>query len=313
MNTLTIRPAIKREIKEIAAWYIAERNKDPRFISLTRGPWQRFVFRTWVLPRYLRSGANTLVLEQEGRRAGFAVVEQGGDTVTLGEFNVEDGFDADGLLRALLEYTETLARERGYRYVRIAPLDSREARLALFRAAGFELVDYYLWCFTGSLSDDQPDPALSLHLVNPKAGLDLRVRYLRMELDASVIAARTLINETLLPTRPASFGSYRIERRASETAEAETIGYLSLRPDERQDGVLSLALSLDPDYWGTPAELGAAVAALERQKQVAPVPVRIMLSTTAHADRSQALYEAAGLQRGLDERPILFKALEIGA
>ena len=212
MHTFGVRPASKPEIKDITAWFIQERSKDARFVHLSRSAWQRFLMRNWVLPRYLRSQAHTFVLEQDARRAGFAVVEQMGDFVTLTEFSVDDGFDEAGLLLALTRTAEEMARDREYRYARIAPLDSSEPRLALFRSAGYELVDYYLWSFTGELAGSELAGEAALRALNPKEGLEQRVEFLRQELDASEVATRAMIE--VQPVPAASLNLPLLQHRA---------------------------------------------------------------------------------------------------
>ena len=310
MHSFGVRPASKPEIKEITAWFIQERSKDARFVHLSRNAWQRFLMRTWVLPRYLRSQAHTFVLEQDARRAGFAVVEQMGDFVTLTEFSVEDGFDEAGLLLALTRTAEEMAKDREYRYARIAPLDSSEPRLALFRSAGYELVDYYLWSFTGELAGSELAGQATLQALNPKEGLERRVEFLRQELDASEAATRAMIESSLFPRRPSTFPSYSIELAGDGADASQTVGYVSSRPNERQDGVLSVAISLQPAYWGAPLEAQVIAGAAFLHGDGQPTPLRVMISTTAHADRSEASFASLGLTRAMDERPILYKDLQ---
>jgi hypothetical protein len=312
MHTFGVRPASKPEIKDITAWYIQERSKDARFVHLSRSAWQRFLMRNWVLPRYLRSQAHTFVLEQDAHSAGFAVVEQMGDSFTVTEFSVEEGFEEAGLLLALTRTTEEMARDREYRYARVAPLDSSEARLALFRSAGYELVDYYLWSFMGELAGSELGGQASLQALNPKAGLEQRIAFLRQELDASEVATRAMIESTLFPRRPSTYASYSVELAGADAGESQTIGYLSLRPNERQDGVLSIAVSLQPAYWGTPLEAQVIAGAAYLHADTQPAPLRVMISTTAHADRSAASFASLGLVRGMDDRPILYKDLQPG-
>lgn len=307
MHTFGVRPASKPEIKEITAWFIQERSKDARFVYLNRSAWQRFFMRTWVLPRYLRSQTHTFVLEQDAHRAGFAVVEQMGDSFTVTEFTVEAGFDEEGLLLALARTAEEMARDRDYRYARIAPLDSSESRLALFRSAGYAVLDYYLWSFTGELAGSELAAQAALRPLDPKAGLEQRVAFLRQELQASQVTAQAMIEASLFPRRPSTFQSYGIELAGGDGGQ--TIGYVSLRPNERQDGVLSIAPSLQPDYWGTSLETQAIAGAVYLHDKNQPVPLRVMISTAAHADRCEASFASLGLTRGLDDRPILFKDL----
>jgi hypothetical protein len=309
MPDFGVRPANKGEVKEIAAYFLQEGNKGSRFANLGRNAWQRFVYGQWVLPRYLRSQANTFILEQDGRSAGFGVVEQAGEAVTLSEFTVKDDFDADGLLRALARTTEELARDREYRYARLAPLDNDEVLLTLFRSAGYELVDYYLWSFTGELAGRELAEGVALESITPKDGLEQRTATLRQELDASQTPLRPMIESTLFPRKPSPFPSWRVVVRDA-AGEAQTVGYLSLRPDERKDGVLSIALSLQPDQWGTPLEAQVVIGAAFLHGKGEPIPVRVMISTSVHADRAAAAFGSLGLQRVMDDRPILCKDLQ---
>jgi hypothetical protein len=310
MPTFGVRPASKPEIKEITAWYIQERSKDARFVHLSRSAWQRFLMRNWVLPRYLRGQAHAFVLEQDGRSAGFAVVEQLGDSFTVTEFTVQEGFEEAGLLQALTRTTEEMARDREYRYARVAPLDSSESRLALFRSLGYEAVDYYLWAFMGELAGSALAGEAVLRPLNPKEGLERRIDILRQELAASQVATQVMIEASLFPRRPSTYPSCGVELAGGGQDGTAPIGYLSLRPNERQDGVLSIALSLQPAYWGTPLEAQVVRGAVYLHADSEPAQVRVMISTTAHADRSEALFTSLGLARGLDDRPILFKDLQ---
>lgn len=311
MAAFGVRPATKREIKEITTWFIQERSKDARFAQLNRSAWKRFMMRRWVLPRYLRAQANTFVLEQDGRGVGFAVVEQSGEAVTLSEFSIDAGCDVDGVLRALLRTTEELARDRDYRYARVAPVDHSASRLALFRSAGYQLIDYYLWCYAGELAGQEAGAGVVLLPLNPKEGMEQRIAFLRQELAGSQIAEAALIEESLFPRRPSSHPSYSVALAgADEAAARETIGYLSLRPDERSDGVLSIALSLDPAHWGTPTEAQIIAGVIHDRGAGKAIPARVMISTSVHADRSEALFTALGLHRAMDDRPILFKAVQ---
>lgn len=309
MPVFGVRPANKGEVNEIAASFLQESNKGSRFANLGRNAWQRFIYGRWVLPRYLRSQANTFILEQDGRSAGFAVVEQAGEAVTLSEFSVQEGFDADGLLRTLARTTEELARDREYRYARLAPRDNDEALLALFRSVGYELVDYYLWSFAGELAGRELAGEVALESISAKDGLEQRSAILRQELDASQPSLRAMIESTLFPRRPSPFPSWSVVQRTGG-AEAHTIGYLSLRPDERKDGVLSIALSLQPEQWGAPLEAQVVAGAAFLHGQGQPIPLRVMISTSAHADRAAAGLASLGLQRVMDDRPILCKDLQ---
>lgn len=311
MPDFGIRPASKPELKDITTWFIQERSKDARFVHLSGNAWRRFLLRNWVLPRYLRGQAHTFVLEQDSRTAGFAVVEQMRESFTLSEFSVEAGFDEPGILRTLTRTIEEMAREREYRYARAAPLDSSEPKLAMFRSFGYEAVDYYLWAFMGELAGSELPGEAVLRPLNPKEGLDRRIDILRQELSASQVTTQEMIEASLFPQRPSPFPSFSIDLPAAGGAgESQTIGYLSLRPNERRDGVLSIAISLQPAYWGAPLEAQAVRGAVYQHAKDQPAQVRVMISTTAHADRSDALFTGLGLARGIDDRPILFKDIQ---
>ena len=311
MPDFGIRPASKPELKDITAWFIQERSKDARFVHLSGNAWRRFLLRSWALPRYLRSQAHTFVLEQDSRKAGFAVVEQMRESFTLSEFSIEAGFDEPGILRALTRTMEEMARDREYRYARIAPLDSSEPKLATFRSLGYEAVDYYLWAFMGELAGSELAGEAVLRPLNPKDGLERRTEVLRQELAASQVTTQAMIEASLFPQRPSIFPSFSVELTMPDGAgEGQPIGYLSLRPNERQDGVLSIAISLQPAYWGAPLAAQAVRGAVYQHAKGQPARVRVMISTTAHADRSETLFTGLGLARGIDDRPILFKDLQ---
>lgn len=310
MPDFGIRPASKPELKDITAWFIQERSKDARFVHLSGNAWRRFLLRRWALPRYLRSQAHTFVLEQDSRTAGFAVIEQMRESFTLSEFSIEAGFDEPGILRALTRTMEEMARDREYRYARVAPLDSSEPKLATFRSLGYEAVDYYLWAFTGELAGSELAGEAVLRPLNPKEGLERRIEILREELAASQVTTQAMIEASLFPQRPSIFPSFSVELAAPGAGEGQPIGYLSLRPNERQDGVLSVAISLQPGYWGAPLEAQVVRGAAYQHAKGQPTRVRVMISTTAHADRSEALFTGLGLARGIDDRPILFKDLQ---
>jgi hypothetical protein len=117
---------------------------------------------------------------------------------------------------------------------------------------------------------------------------------------------RAMIESTLFPRRPSPFPSWRVVVHDA-AGEAQTVGYLSLRPNERKDSVLSIALSLQPDRWGAPLEAQVVAGAAFMEGKGQPIPVRVMISTSAHADRAADGLASLGLQRVLDDRPILGK------
>lgn len=309
MPDYTVRLATKPEIKDVAVWFLEERAKDPRFARLTNNAVQRFLYTRVVTPRYLTSQANTFILEQDGRQAGFGVAEQRDDSVTLADFYVREGMDEEPLLRALLAKTEQLARERDYPIVRIAPLESSEARLALFRAQGYELLDYYLWSFEGEMAPMDAPASVVLQPLAPKQALERRIHYLRVEMEASQVAGQNVIESTLFPRQPPAHRSFSIGLAQGDTDQDTEIGFVSPRPNERHDGVLTVAISLLPGYWGTELEaqiVGGVAGEVGRGESVA---VRVLISTTAHADRAEAIFVRLGLARVMDYRPILYKEL----
>ncbi|MCB0229514.1 MAG: hypothetical protein KDH90_10360, partial [Anaerolineae bacterium] len=87
------------------------------------------------------------------------------------------------------------------------------------------------------------------------------------------------------------------------------IGYLSPRPNERDDGVLSLVISLDPAYWGSELETQTMGGFLSEVGQGNPQPARILVSTNAHADRIEEAMAGYDLVREMDMRPVLYKIL----
>ena len=78
MPQYEVRIARKDEIKSVMVLLVQERSRFPAFARLMRNPWKRALYLRWVTPRYLRSSANTFVLLQDGRLAGYAVAEQSG-------------------------------------------------------------------------------------------------------------------------------------------------------------------------------------------------------------------------------------------
>ncbi len=152
MAEFNVRLASKGEIRGISDWFLEERSKYPGMAQLVGRGVRGWMVRSVVTPRYLRKAAYTYVLEQDGQAGGFAVVEQGGLAVNLSDFAIREGFDRAGLVRAMLAQVEQLALEREYAYVRATPWDSSETALASFYQAGFQLLDYYLWVFTGQIS-----------------------------------------------------------------------------------------------------------------------------------------------------------------
>jgi hypothetical protein len=275
--------------------------------------------RRWVLPRYLqRPGQHADVLEQDGRKAGFAVVEQGGEAVTLSEFlpRGRAARPAGMLPVPWLRTTEELARDRDYRYARVAPLDSRAGA-----AGGVSLGRLSSWSTTTCGASPASWPAARLGAGDGPASRSARrlawrsgSPFCARSWTSSQIAEATLVEESLFPRRPSPHPSYTVALAGAEDAAAsQPIGFLSLRPNERDDGVLSIALSLEPGYWGTPTEAQIIAGVIHDRGKGQAIPVRVMISTSAHADRSEAFLTDLGLRRAMDDRPILFKAIQTPA
>jgi hypothetical protein len=307
MAEFTVRPASKGEIRGISDRFLEERSKYPGMSKLVGKGVRGWMVRNVVTPRYLRRSANTLVLEQDAEAVGFAVVEQGGQSVYLSDFAMREDVDRPGMMAALLAQVEVMARERDYRFVRATPWDSSEAALAAFFQAGFELLDYYLWVFAGVPTPVEAPTNVTLEELPVNRALESRLKYLRTELDASEVAGRDLIEAVFFPKRPSTHRAYRITVVDGQSGEPQEIGYLSPRPDERGDGVLTLAVSLAPEYWGSEVEsrtVGAYAAEAGAEQ-----PVRVLICTALHADRAEAGYRALGLTREMDLRPVLYKSV----
>lgn len=307
MAEFNVRPAKKGEIREISDWFLEERSKYPGMAKLVGSGLRGWMVRTIATPRYLRRATNTLVLEQDGTAVGFAVVEQGGEAVYLSDFAMREGADRAGLMAALLAHVEHLARERDYRYVRATPWDSSEAALAAFYTAGYQLLDYYLWVFTGQVSAGEAPSEIKLVELSAKEALDRRLVYLRRELEASDVEGRELIESVFFPRRPSTYRAFEMMLVDPQGGDSKPVGYLSPRPDERSDGVLTLALTLEPELWGSDLEMktvgGFAAEAYPNG------PIRVLISTSLHAERAEPGYRRLGLERALDLRPVLYKPL----
>lgn len=307
MSEFNVRLATKGELRSISDWFLDERGKYPGMSHLQAGGLRGWMLRSIATPRYLRRAATTLVLEQDGQMAGFAVVEQGGKAVYLSDFAIREGMDRAGLMVAMLAFIENFARERDYAFVRATPWDASEASLASFYQAGFELLDYYLWIFYGQPRAVEAPQDAKLVDLSAKQALDRRLDFLRQELDASQVAGRDLIEAVFFPRRASTYRAFEITLVDPEGGEAKKIGYLSPRPNERDDGVLTIALSLAPEYWGSEMEtqIVGAYAAEASPDQ----PVRVLISTSKHVDKAEAAFGSLGLVRELDLRPVLFKRL----
>ena len=193
MAEFNVRLASKGEIRGISDWFLEERSKYPGMSQLVGRGVRGWMVRNVVTPRYLRKAAYTYVLEQDGKTGGFAVVEQGGLAVNLADFAIREGFDRASLVSAMLAQMEQLAHEREYHYLRATPWDSSETALAPFYQAGFHLLDYYLWVFTGQVSGIATPKDVTLVELAAKTALERRLHFLRKELDASQVAGRDLI------------------------------------------------------------------------------------------------------------------------
>lgn len=305
MAEFNVRLASKGEIRGISDWFLEERSKYPGMSQLVGRGVRGWMVRNVVTPRYLRKAAYTYVLEQDGKTGGFAVVEQGGLAVNLADFAIREGFDRASLVSAMLAQMEQLAHEREYHYLRATPWDSSETALAPFYQAGFHLLDYYLWVFTGQVSGIETPKDVTLVELAAKTALERRLHFLRKELDASQVAGRDLIEAVFFPRKPSTYRAYRVETVDALGGEPTEIGYLSPRPNERSDGVLTLSVSLEPEAWGTDLEMQAVGGFAS---EAGPdQPVRVLVCTSLHADRAEEGYRKLGLKRELDLRPVLYK------
>lgn len=308
MPQYEVRIAQKSEIKQVMDLLVLERSRFPAFARLMRNPWQRALYLRWVTPRYLRTSANTFVLLQDGDLAGYAVAEQSGEAVHLADFVVTGSYDRRPLLAILFEKVELLAIDRGYRFLRASPWEADEETMAIFDEAGFHLLDYYLWAFCGVAQQIEPPANINLRALGNRVHAERRTHFLKGELDASENPGREVIDAIFLKRRLPPFKAFAIEL-AEPASDPVDIGYLSPRPNERDDGVLSLVISLDPTYWGTELERQIIGGFLSESGQGAASPARVLVSTTAHADRIEGMIAGLGLIRELDHRPVLYKVL----
>lgn len=309
MPDLAIRDASKDEIKQIAQWLLEDRTAHPMFAGFANRGWRRFLYEKLVTPRYLRA-SHTWALEQDGKLAGYAVVQPTGGSVYVADLAVHPGYDRLGLAALVLAEADSIARRGDYRFVRASPWDVSEEGLAPYLAAGYRQLDYYLSVFTGQVGDVEAPAGVTLFELRGRQALAQRLHYLRLELDETPIAGRELIDAAYLPTQPPSHQAFEIKLAAGDgDAAAEPIGYLAPRPNERGDGVMTLVVSLIPRYWGSQLEASIVGAFASEAGRDEPPPVRVLISTTAHADCAEPALAAVGLQRELDVRPILFKEL----
>jgi len=68
---------------------------------------------------------------------GSVLLEEKDDTLYLGMLSVLPGVQTSGIGSRLIQYSETFARERGYRSITITVIDKREELLAWYRRKGF--------------------------------------------------------------------------------------------------------------------------------------------------------------------------------
>lgn len=316
-ESIVVRPATSREIKIISPWLLEERAKHHRFRKISTTGLRGYLYRRWVLPRYLSRSVNTWVIQQDDELAGYAVVEQQGIVVFVGDLQVRDHSDRPAAIQTVLESAEELARSGEYQFVQVAPFDTSEVGLRPYRSAGYELLDYYLWAYSGALAGSEPPEDVKLTVLPMNKALDRRLHYLKAELDATEPAGRSLIDGFLLPKRVPTRRTFEI------MFQGEGVGYLDPRPDERHDGILSLVLSLLPQYWGSELEAQVVSGFVGAMPGKGPspgapsqvivgspgTPVRVLLSTSPHCQRADAVFDNFGLKRELDDRPILFKPL----
>ncbi|MEZ4768593.1 MAG: hypothetical protein R2844_09220 [Caldilineales bacterium] len=308
MPQYEVRIARKEEIKPVMDLLVQERSRFPAFAKLMSNPWKRVLYQRWVTPRYLRSSANTFVLLQDGELAGYAVAEQSGAAVHLADFIVTDGFDRRPLLAILFHQVEQLAVDRGYHFLRSSPWEADDETMAIFEEAGFRLLDYFLWAFSGAVQGMAAPENVNLRTLGNREHAESRQRYLAMELDASENPGRAMIDAVFLKRRLPPYKAFAIEL-AEQAGQTEEIGYLSPRPNERDDGVLTLMVGLDPAYWGSDLETQIIGGFLSEVGRGEATPARVVVSTTAHADRIDAAMAGIGLVRDLDMRPVMYKEL----
>lgn len=304
MPDFVVRDAANSELPQITEWLLEEAERDPFFRQSARGGIRRWLYRHLMVPRYLRRMADTWSLEQDGQLAGFAVVEPRGTMLHIAEAVVRPGFDRTALIAAVVRRAEAVAREREYDYLRTSPIGSDEEDLAPYHAAGLQLLDYYMWAYSGQATAVDIARDVTLRPLPGAKALERRRFYLRQELDASNIAGRELIEAALLPSRPPSHRAYEIEH------EGQPIGYFAPRPNERGDGVLTLVISLLPPYWGSDLETHVASDVVASVGKGQPVPLRVLLSTTAHCAKADAGLAGLGLQRQMDIRPVFYKRVQ---
>lgn len=301
MPNLIVRPATKPEVQTITEWLLENSQNDPSMRKALSNPWQRWMFRHFVAPRYLRSSVYTWALEQDGQLMGYALVEPRLSVLNLLEVAIQPGADRAGFFAQVVRQAEQLAVEGDYGFIRTSPPDLGSETLALYRAAGFEQLDYYLYAYNGQVSGGQVPRDVTMRPLSGRRAVEQRRYYLKQELDASQVAGRNLIDAALLPSRPPANRAYEIE------LEGRAVGYFAPRPNERGDGVLTLVISLLPEYWGSDLEARIVAGMAASLGKGQPVPVRVLISTSAHCEKADAALAAIGLARSFDIRPVLYK------
>ncbi|MEA3335356.1 MAG: hypothetical protein U9R25_05560 [Chloroflexota bacterium] len=309
MSELIVRDVSKSEIKQIAGWFIEDHADNPMYARMFGGTLRRLLYHKWVLPRYLQNAASIWLIEEGDDAVGYVVVERSGAAIHLADLVLYDDDLRAEAVGKIVARARDVAQDKGYRYIGTAPGKTDEDLLQTYRDSGFEFLDYYLWAFSGQVMDIDAPEGVDLPSLGLKSSLEQRLHYLGIELDASEVAARDLIESNYLPKKPAKNHAFEIELTRADGG-TQGIGYLSPRPDERKDGVLSLVLSTDPAYWGTPLEAQIVGAFANATSEDETVPVRVMVSTTAHAEQSQDAFADIGLVRGLDARPVMYIDIE---
>lgn len=311
MADLAVRMVQRSEIKQVTNWLLEARGQDPQFQRIAGGGLRRVLFRQFIVPRYLRGMATTWILEVGDAVAGYAILEQRGIAVNLADMAVFEDFDRASIVPALLERVEQFAREREYGYVRTALAAPDEQMIEAYQQAGYQYLDYYLWAYTGEVSHVEPPAEVTLTQIAPGKALERRLDYLRQELDASEPIGRELIDASFLPSRPPRQRVFEIFLTADDGEPGPGIGYLSGRPNERGDGILTIILSTAPAYWGTDLEAQIAGGVAVESGAGTTGGFRLLLSTTRHCEQSDPALAAIGMERHMDRFPVLFKRVEL--
>ena len=68
-------------------------------------------------------------------------------------------------------------------------------------------------------------------------------------------------------------------------------------------------LSTLPAFWGTELEAQIVAGFATAAPPDGPKAMRLLLSTTAHCLEAEEMLGSIGLERSLDQRPVLFKEL----